>query len=86
MANVMRLGERAARSQIPILLLGESGSGKEVIARAVHGSSDRAGKPFVAVNCGAIPENLVEFILFGVPLKSAAACRYKPRVRLHELL
>jgi DNA-binding NtrC family response regulator len=65
MANVMRLGERAARSQIPILLLGESGSGKEVIARAVHGSSDRAGKPFVAVNCGAIPENLVESILFG---------------------
>jgi DNA-binding NtrC family response regulator len=65
MANVMRLGERAAKSQIPILLLGESGSGKEVIARAVHGSSDRAGKPFVAVNCGAIPENLVESILFG---------------------
>jgi DNA-binding NtrC family response regulator len=65
MAQVMRLGERAAKSQIPILLLGESGSGKEVIARAVHGSSDRAGKPFVAVNCGAIPENLVESILFG---------------------
>jgi DNA-binding NtrC family response regulator len=65
MANVMRLGERAAKSHIPILLLGESGSGKEVIARAVHGSSDRAGKPFVAVNCGAIPENLVESILFG---------------------
>ncbi|HXQ47733.1 MAG TPA: sigma-54 dependent transcriptional regulator, partial [Caulobacteraceae bacterium] len=65
MAHVMRLGERAAKSQIPILLLGESGSGKELIARAVHGSSERAGKPFVAVNCGAIPENLVESILFG---------------------
>jgi DNA-binding NtrC family response regulator len=65
MAQVMRLGERAAKSQIPILLLGESGSGKELIARAVHGSSERAGKPFVAVNCGAIPENLVESILFG---------------------
>jgi len=65
MTQVMRLGERAAKSQIPILLLGESGSGKEVIARAVHGSSERAGKPFVAVNCGAIPENLVESILFG---------------------
>ena len=50
---------------IPILILGESGVGKEVIARAVHGGSDRAGKPFVAVNCGAIPENLVELILFG---------------------
>ncbi|ATQ44845.1 sigma-54-dependent transcriptional regulator [Caulobacter mirabilis] len=65
MNMVKRLGERAAKSSIPILITGESGVGKEVIARAVHGSSDRAGKPFVAVNCGAIPENLVESILFG---------------------
>ena len=65
MTLVKRLGERAARSSIPILISGESGVGKEVIARAVHGSSDRAGRPFVAVNCGAIPENLVESILFG---------------------
>ncbi|MBS0363159.1 MAG: sigma-54-dependent Fis family transcriptional regulator [Proteobacteria bacterium] len=65
MTMVKRLGERAAKSAIPILITGESGVGKEVIARAVHGSSDRAGKPFVAVNCGAIPENLVESILFG---------------------
>jgi DNA-binding NtrC family response regulator len=65
MLVVKRLGERAAKSSIPILITGESGVGKEVIARAVHGSSDRAGKPFVAVNCGAIPENLVESILFG---------------------
>jgi DNA-binding NtrC family response regulator len=65
MTMVKRLGERAARSSIPILITGESGVGKEVIARAVHGSSERSGKPFVAVNCGAIPENLVESILFG---------------------
>jgi len=65
MLMVKRLGERAAGSSIPILITGESGVGKEVIARAVHGSSERAGKPFVAVNCGAIPENLVESILFG---------------------
>jgi DNA-binding NtrC family response regulator len=65
MIMVKRLGERGAKSGIPILITGESGVGKEVIARAVHGSSDRAGKPFVAVNCGAIPENLVESILFG---------------------
>jgi DNA-binding NtrC family response regulator len=65
MLMVKRLGERAAKSSIPILITGESGVGKEVIARAVHGSSDRAGKTFVAVNCGAIPENLVESILFG---------------------
>jgi len=65
MQMIKRMGERAAKSSIPILITGESGVGKEVIARAVHGSSDRAGKPFVAVNCGAIPENLVESILFG---------------------
>ncbi|HEX7759975.1 MAG TPA: sigma-54 dependent transcriptional regulator [Caulobacteraceae bacterium] len=65
MQMVKRLGERAAKSSIPILITGESGVGKEVIARAVHGSSERAGRPFVTVNCGAIPENLVESILFG---------------------
>ncbi len=65
MANVMRLGRRGAQSNIPILIEGESGVGKEMIARAIQGESDRAGKSFVAVNCGAIPENLVESILFG---------------------
>jgi DNA-binding NtrC family response regulator len=65
MANVMRLGRRGAQSNIPILIEGESGVGKEMIARAIQGESDRAGRPFVAVNCGAIPENLVESILFG---------------------
>jgi DNA-binding NtrC family response regulator len=65
MQMVKRMGQRAAGSSIPILITGESGVGKEVIARAVHGSSERAGKSFIAVNCGAIPENLVESILFG---------------------
>jgi DNA-binding NtrC family response regulator len=65
MARVIRLGERAAGSNIPILIEGESGVGKELIARAIQGSSDRKSKPFVTVNCGAIPENLVESILFG---------------------
>jgi DNA-binding NtrC family response regulator len=65
MKQVFRLGQRAAQSTIPILIEGESGVGKELIARAIQGSSDRAGKPFVAVNCGAIPENLIESILFG---------------------
>ncbi|MFO1015560.1 MAG: sigma-54 dependent transcriptional regulator [Caulobacteraceae bacterium] len=65
MTMVRRMGERAAKSNIPILITGESGSGKEVIARAVHGASDRAGRAFVTVNCGAIPENLIESILFG---------------------
>ncbi|MFJ5370686.1 sigma 54-interacting transcriptional regulator, partial [Bosea sp. CER48] len=65
MARVVRLAERAAKSNIPILIEGESGVGKEVLARAIQGSSDRRGKPFVTVNCGAIPHNLVESILFG---------------------
>lgn len=65
MTIVRRLGERAAKSSIPVLILGESGVGKELIARAIQGSSERSGKPFVAVNCGALPENLVESILFG---------------------
>ncbi len=65
MRQVFRLGERAAQSNIPILIEGESGVGKELIARAIQGSSERAGKPFVTVNCGAIPENLIESILFG---------------------
>jgi len=65
MKQVVRLGQRAASSTIPILILGESGVGKEVIARCIQGASDRSGKPFVTVNCGAIPENLVESILFG---------------------
>ena len=63
--HVTKLGERAAASNIPILITGESGTGKEMIARAIQGSSERAGRPFITVNCGAIPENLVESILFG---------------------
>ncbi len=65
MRGVFRLGERAAGSNIPILITGESGVGKEMIARAIQGSSGRSGRPFVTVNCGAVPENLVESILFG---------------------
>jgi DNA-binding NtrC family response regulator len=65
MARVIRLGERAAASNIPVLLEGESGVGKEIIARAIQGGSDRRGKAFVTVNCGALPANLVESILFG---------------------
>lgn len=65
MDRVIRLGERAARSNIPVLIEGESGVGKEVIARAIQGGSDRKGKPFITVNCGALPEHLVESILFG---------------------
>ncbi|MCB1955731.1 MAG: sigma-54-dependent Fis family transcriptional regulator [Rhodocyclaceae bacterium] len=54
-----------ANNRIPILLLGETGSGKEAMARAIHGFSARADKPFVAINCAAIPESLIESELFG---------------------
>jgi DNA-binding NtrC family response regulator len=65
MARVMRLAERSAKSTIPVLIEGESGVGKEVLARAIQGSSDRKGRAFVTVNCGALPEHLVESVLFG---------------------
>jgi len=65
MERVISLGRRAAASTIPVVLEGESGVGKEMIAHAVQSESGRRNKPFVTVNCGAIPENLVESILFG---------------------
>ncbi|MEM8795885.1 MAG: sigma-54 dependent transcriptional regulator [Pseudomonadota bacterium] len=65
MERVIELGKRAAASTIPILLEGETGVGKEMIARAIQGSSKRRTKPFVTLNCGAVPETLVESILFG---------------------
>src|ERR1700720_3722959 len=65
MLGVLRTAEKAAASSIAVLVEGESGVGKELIARAIHGSGERRAKPFVTVNCGAIPENLVESVLFG---------------------
>jgi len=65
LAACITLGRKAAGSDIPVLITGESGVGKELLARAIHGESQRGGKAFVAINCGAIPENLVESTLFG---------------------
>jgi DNA-binding NtrC family response regulator len=65
MQQTLKLAEKAAASDIPVLMEGESGVGKELIARAIRGAGGRKHKPFVAVNCGAIPANLVESILFG---------------------
>jgi len=65
MQAALRIAQKAAASEIAVLIEGESGVGKELIARAIHGSGARRAKPFVAVNCGAIPDNLVESTLFG---------------------
>jgi DNA-binding NtrC family response regulator len=65
MRPVLRASEKAAASTIPVLIEGESGVGKELIARAIHGSGARRARPFIAVNCGAMPDTMVESILFG---------------------
>jgi transcriptional regulator with GAF, ATPase, and Fis domain len=62
---VMEQIELVARSDVPVLILGETGSGKEVVARAIHSRSPRAAKPFLRVNCGAVPPELIDSELFG---------------------
>jgi len=63
--SALAIAAKAARARVSVLVEGESGSGKEVIAQAIHSSSPRGKKPMITVNCGAIPENLVESVLFG---------------------
>ncbi|MCB1926997.1 MAG: sigma-54-dependent Fis family transcriptional regulator [Rhodocyclaceae bacterium] len=63
--NVLAMAARVAETDATVLLTGESGTGKEVFARYIHSHSARSGKPFIAINCAAIPENLLEATLFG---------------------
>lgn len=65
MKRTVAMAHRLALRNVPVLIQGESGTGKELFARAIHQASSRAGRPFVAVNCGAIPQELVDAELFG---------------------
>jgi len=65
MRGVKTLVQQVAQTDATVLVLGESGTGKEVVALALHNASERAGRPFVPINCGAIPAELLESELFG---------------------
>ena len=65
MLKIRQIAQKVAKSDVGILVTGESGTGKDVLARAIHGWSSRQAKPFIAINCAAIPENLLESELFG---------------------
>lgn len=65
MLRIIRSAHRIAVSRVPVMIQGPTGAGKEVFARALHAASDRAAQPFVAINCAAIPESLIESELFG---------------------
>jgi DNA-binding NtrC family response regulator len=84
MRGVYRLVEGVAAAQSTVLILGESGTGKELVARAIHRRSARASKPFVAVNCSAVPDNLIESELFG-HVKGAFTSAVGARQGLFEL-
>jgi transcriptional regulator with GAF, ATPase, and Fis domain len=63
--DALEIAEKAAPTDLPVLIDGESGTGKELMAKVVHANGSRADKPYISVNCGAIPENLIESELFG---------------------
>jgi transcriptional regulator with GAF, ATPase, and Fis domain len=63
--DALEIAEKAAPTDLPVLIDGESGTGKELMAKVIHANGSRAGKPYISVNCGAIPDNLIESELFG---------------------
>jgi len=77
-ARLYRQAGKVARGDVPVLILGESGSGKEVLARWVHARSRRAGGPFLAINCAALPRELLEAELFGIEKGVATGVEARP--------
>ncbi len=84
MAALRRVVRQVAPSEASVLLTGPSGSGKEVFARAIHAMSPRSNKPFVAVNCGAIPKDLLESVLFGHEKGSFTGAHAQHKGRFEE--
>ncbi|HET7539242.1 MAG TPA: sigma 54-interacting transcriptional regulator [Polyangiaceae bacterium] len=82
--GLLRLVDRVTSADVPVLILGESGSGKELVARAIHENGPRAKQPFVSENCGAIPETLLEATLFG-HVRGAFTGATRPRAGLFEV-
>ena len=82
--GLLRLVDRVTSAEVPVLILGESGSGKELVARAIHENGPRAKQPFVSENCGAIPEGLLEATLFG-HVRGAFTGATRPRAGLFEV-
>jgi transcriptional regulator with GAF, ATPase, and Fis domain/serine/threonine protein kinase len=82
--DLLRLLDRVAPTEVPVLVTGESGSGKELVARAIHQNGPRRSGPFVSENCGAIPEGLLESTLFG-HVRGAFTGAARPRAGLFEI-
>lgn len=85
MQNVLKLAQKASQVTSTVLIQGESGTGKEVVARLIHRHSDRSAKPFVAVNCAAIPDSLLESELFGYDEGAFTGAKKGGRPGLFEL-
>lgn len=84
MLKIYELIDSISQTDSTVLISGESGTGKELIARAIHNKSERAGNEFISINCGALPENLLESELFG-HIKGAFTDAYKDKIGLFEV-